>query len=138
MKAVVSRNRLESPEADVAHYLEHFPKCSIPQFPNNFPNFLWVNVSVYMFILLLLLIGPQLKYLPKIEERHLAGRELQCRGCGLFGYFRQENIAVPPDAELKTANETAYGDKMKTDTLLMEPFSYDNVNYNFLLNGSYS
>lgn len=83
-----------------------------------------------MFILLLLLIRPQLKYLPKIEERHLSGRELQCRGCGLFGYFRQENIAVPPDAELKTANET--------DTLLMEPFSYDNVNYNFLLNDSYS
>lgn len=101
MKTIISRNLLESLEADVAHYLEHFAKSSISQFPNDFPNFLWVNVSVYMFILFLLLVRPQLKYLPKIEERHLSGRELQCCGCGLFGYFRQENIAVPPDAELK-------------------------------------
>lgn len=101
MEASVLRNRLENPKADVIHYLEHFPKCSISQFPNDFPNFLWVDVSVYMFILLLLLIRPELEHLPKIEERHLFGRELQCCGCGVFCYFRQENIAVPPDAELK-------------------------------------
>lgn len=71
MEARVLRNRLENPKADVIHYLEHFPKRSISQFPNDLPYFLWVNVSVYVFVLLLLLIRPQLEYLPKIEERHL-------------------------------------------------------------------
>lgn len=69
---VCSRNRLEKPKADVIHYLKHFAKRSISQFTNNVPDFLWVNVSVYMFILLLLFIGPQLEYLPKIKERHLS------------------------------------------------------------------
>lgn len=76
MEARVLRNRLEKPKADVIYYLEHFPKRSISQFPNDLPYFLWVHVPVYVFILLLLLIGPQLEYLPKIEERHLFGREL--------------------------------------------------------------
>lgn len=58
MEASVLRNGLENPKADVIHYLVHFPKRSISQFPNNIPNFLRVNVSVYMFILLLLLIRP--------------------------------------------------------------------------------
>ncbi len=92
------------PKADVTvntltlTYLEHFPKCSVSQLPNDFPDFLRVHVSVYMFILLLPLVRPQLEYFPKIEEGHLFGRELQRCRCGLF---RQENIAVPSDAELK-------------------------------------
>lgn len=71
MEADVLRNRLENPKADVIRYLVDFPKRSISQLPNDLPDFLWVNVSVYVFILLLLFVGPQLEYLPKIEERHL-------------------------------------------------------------------
>lgn len=56
-------------------YLEHFAECSVSQLPDDFPNFLRVDVSVDIIILLFLLIGPQLKNLAKIEERHLSGRE---------------------------------------------------------------
>lgn len=99
------RNRLETPEADVIiHYLEHFPKRPISQFPNDLPYLLWVNVPVYVFVLLLLLIRPQLEYLPKIEERHLFGRELTVlwmRSLRLFPPRKKKKAAVPPDAELK-------------------------------------
>lgn len=73
-----------SPEADVERYLKHFAECSVPQLPDDVPNFLRVDVSVDIFVLLFLLIGPQLKNLAKIEERHLSGRELQGGGNGLF------------------------------------------------------
>lgn len=65
-------------------YLEHFAECSVSQLPDDFPNFLRVDVSVDIIILLFLLIGPQLKNLAKIEERHLSGRELQGGGKSLF------------------------------------------------------
>lgn len=65
------------------HYLEYFAECSVSQLPDDFPNFLRVDISVDIFILLLLSIWPQLKYFPKIEERHLSGRELQGGGNSL-------------------------------------------------------
>lgn len=55
---------LGSKTDEEAHYLEHFAKRSISKLPNNFPNILRVDVSVYMFILLLLPIGPELENLP--------------------------------------------------------------------------
>lgn len=72
-QADVLRAGLESAEADVAaiRYLVHFPERPVSQLPNHLPDFLWVHVSVHMLVLLLLFIGPQLEYLPKIEERHL-------------------------------------------------------------------
>lgn len=96
MEADVLRNGLESPNADVMfiHYLVHFPKRPISQLPNDLPNVLWVHVSVHMFVLLLLFIGPQLEDLPKIEERHLFffGRQLLRCGCAVFGYFRSSGF----------------------------------------------
>lgn len=65
-------------------YLEHFAECSVSQLPDDFPNFLRIDVSVDIFILLLLPIWPQLKYFPKIEKRHLSGRELQGGGNSLL------------------------------------------------------
>lgn len=81
---VVAEGSGSSPGAGVERYLKHFAECSVPQLPDDLPNFLRVDVSVDIFVLLLLLIGPQLKNLAKIEERHLSGRELQGGGNTLF------------------------------------------------------
>lgn len=45
--------------------------------------------------------GPSLKILRKLKKDIFFRCELQHREYALFGYFRQENIAVPSDAELK-------------------------------------
>lgn len=66
-----------------------------------------------MFILLLLLIRPQLKYLAKIEERHLSGRELQYCDVISSVISAEKNIAVPPYADLKqlTKQHKAYNNR---------------------------
>lgn len=73
-------------------YLEHFAECSVSQLPDDVPNLLRVDVSVDIFILLLLPIWPQLKYFPKIEERHLSGCELQGGGNSLFWVISAKKI----------------------------------------------
>lgn len=55
---------LGSKPDEESHYLEHFAKRSISKLPNNFPNILRIDVSVNMFILLLLPIRPQLENPP--------------------------------------------------------------------------
>lgn len=56
-------------------YLVHFPKGSVAQFSYNFPKLLGVQVPLHMFVLLLLLLAPQLEDLTEIEEGHFSSRQ---------------------------------------------------------------
>ena len=58
-------------DVKLCYYLVHFPKGSVPQLPDHLPDVLRVHVPVDMLVLLLLPVGPQLEYLPKIEEGHV-------------------------------------------------------------------
>lgn len=53
-------------------YLIHFPKGSVAQFPYNLPKLFGVQVSLHVFVLLLLLLAPQLEDLTEIKEGHFS------------------------------------------------------------------